>query len=120
MGYMTWIRTWEPVPRWEPWPDWDFMAERSTGLEPHRQPEPLATLRRDHSHGGSSGSPSLPAFCHGARGVAWIKMLSRTARLQGGLVKVCSGYPTTAGVTVLRLKRQSPERPSGARGWFAT
>ena len=27
MGYMEWIRTWEPGPRWEPWPEWDFMAE---------------------------------------------------------------------------------------------
>ncbi len=27
MGYMEWIRTWEPVPRWEPWPEWDFLAE---------------------------------------------------------------------------------------------
>ncbi len=49
MGYMEWIRTWEPAPRWEPWPDWDFMAERSTGLEPHRrsEPEPSVTLRCD-------------------------------------------------------------------------
>ncbi len=49
MGYMEWIRTWEPVPRWEPWPDWDFMAERSTGLESHGQPErePAVTLRYD-------------------------------------------------------------------------
>ena len=44
MGTMTWIYQDYPLPKppppREPWPEWDFMAERSTGLESHRQPEP--------------------------------------------------------------------------------
>ena len=72
MGTMTWIYQDYPLPKppppREPWPEWDFMAERSTGLEPHRrsEPEPAVTLRPE-AHANAVERDFFPAFARRGR-----------------------------------------------------